>query len=85
LEAIETQLSLAFTLCETADTEIRADEFDTARQLLGKLRHHAKTIGFHVNEPSHVPKSAVAGLRKKVTQLEKRIEEVESLLHQRSA
>lgn len=80
LEAVETQLSMAFTLCETAETEIRVGDRAVARKLIGQLHHHAKTISFHIDEPHHLPEVARPGLHEKMTQLEKRIEGVDSSL-----
>lgn len=45
-----------------------------------KVRHHAETIRFHVDEPNHLPSTAVSDLRKHLTQLEKRANEIESRL-----
>ena len=76
VRSVESQLSLASTLCATAEIEIRADEHDAGRKLVRKLRRHAKTISVHLNEPGRLPRTAVPDLRKRLTQLEKRIEKI---------
>jgi hypothetical protein len=80
LKAIETQLSLGFTLCATAETDMLAGNLESARKLLRKLQHHAKTISFHIDEPGHVPETAVRRLRNQMTELETRKEKVDALL-----
>jgi hypothetical protein len=82
LRAVETQLSLAFTACALAETEIlyrRADETD---KLLHKLRHYAETIRRHLNDPKHLPRVAVANLRQQLTQLERRTGAIETRLRE---
>ena len=79
LRAVESQLALAFTLCTIAETEIRYDRPDVAI----KVRHHAETISFHIDERDHLPSTAILALRKQLTQLTKRIEEIESLSSRR--
>src|SRR5215470_15378772 len=78
LRAVESQLALAFTLCAIAETEIRYNRPDEAIKVISKVRHHAETISFHVDEPDHLPTTAISGLRKQLAQLEKRTEEIES-------
>ena len=83
LRAVESQLALAFTLCKIAETEIRYDRPDEAIKVLNKVRNHAETISFHIDERDHLPSTAIPNLRKQLTQLTKRIEEIESLSSQR--
>lgn len=83
LRAVESQLALAFTLCAIAETEIRYSRPEEAIKVVNKVRHHAEKIGFHIDEPSHLPSTAVPDLRKQLTQLKKRTEEIESSLRQR--
>ena len=81
--ALESQLALAFTLCEIAKTEIRYHQPDEAIKVLNKVRVHAETMRLHVDEPNHVPSTAISDLRRQLTQLEKRINEIESCLGSR--
>lgn len=83
LRVVESQIALAFTLCAIAETEIRYSRRDEAIKVVTKVRHHAETISFHVEEPHHVPTGAISGLRKQLTQLKKRTEEIELCLRQR--
>ena len=83
LQAIESQLSLAVTLCAIAETEIRYTRLDEAIKVLNKVRHHAETISIHVGEPDHVPWAAIPNLRKQLVQLKKRIDEIELRVRQR--
>lgn len=80
--AVETQLSLAFTLCEVAETEIRYSQPEQAMKLVNKIRHHTETITSHLDEPNHLPATAISSLNRQLTQLKKRTEAVESLLRQ---
>jgi len=80
LRAIESQLSLGLTLCKIAETQIRYSRRDEAIEVVNKLRHHAETIRFHIEEPNHLPKIAVPGVRKRLEQLDKRTDEIESPL-----
>ena len=77
LRAVECQLSMAFTLCAIADTEIRYSRRDEAIMVLNKVRLHAEMMRIHVDEPKHVPSTAVSDLRRQLTQLEKRANEIE--------
>ncbi len=83
LRAVESQLALAFTLCTIAETEILYNQPDEAIKLVNKVRHHAQTIGFHIDERDHLPTTAIPTLRKQLTQLAKRTEEIEASLRQR--
>jgi hypothetical protein len=80
---IESQLSLAFTLCAIAETEIRYDRPDQAMKILQKLASHTETLRIHLVEPNHLPKSAISDLCKQLTKLKERTKEVESRLHPR--
>jgi len=77
LQAIESQLSLGFTLCALAETEIRFRQHSVARKLLDKVRHAAQSISFHLDEPNHLPNNSATDLRQPLMQLETRLEEVE--------
>lgn len=83
LRAVESQLALGFTLCAIAETEIRYSRPDEAMKVVNRLRHHAETISFHIDEPNHLPNAAVPDLRKQVTELKKRTEEIEQCIEQR--
>lgn len=80
---VESQLALAFTLCAVAETEIRYSRPDQAIKVIKKVRHHAETIRFHLDEPNHLPKNGISDLRKQLGQLRKRTDEIESRLRQR--
>jgi phage shock protein A len=81
LQAIQCQLALGSTLCELAETEIRLGEFATAKKVVGRVRHSAETIGFHLDEPEHLPETNI-DLRGHLTQLETRLKEIEARLAQ---
>ena len=83
LRAVESQLALGFTLCAIAETEIRYSRPDEAIKVINKVRHHAKTIGFHIDEPNHLPRTAVPELSKQLTLLTRRNEKIESCFRQR--
>ncbi len=80
LRAVESQLALAFTLCTIAETEIRYSRPDEAIKVINKVRHHAETISFHIDEPNHLPSAAIPDLREQMTHLKRRTEEIESRL-----
>lgn len=79
---VESQFALAFTSCAIAETEIRYSRPDEAIKVVSRVRHHAETIGLHIDEPNHLPSAAIPDLRKQMTQLRKHTEEIESLLRQ---
>jgi len=81
LQAIQSQLALGSTLCELAETEIRLGEVAIAQRVVGKVRHSAETIRFHLDEPEHVPKTNV-DLRGDLSQLENRLNRLEAQLAQ---
>lgn len=83
LRAVESQLSLGFTFCAIAETEIRYGRLDEAIQVVNKLRHHTEVIGFHLDEPGHLPALAIPALRVRLAELKGRTEEIESRLVQR--
>lgn len=83
LRVVESQLALAFTLCAIAETEIRYDQPDEAIKVLNKVLNYAGTIRFHVEEKNHVPKAAISGLLKRLTELKTRTEQIEARLRQR--
>lgn len=82
LKSVESQLSAAFTLCELAKTLTRYYEPNEAIKVLDKVRYHAETISFHIDEPNHLPRTAISDLREQVMLLKKRTEEIESRLRQ---
>jgi TolA-binding protein len=82
LRAVESQLSLALTLCAIAETEIRYSRLDEAIKVVNKVRHHAETIRLHLDEPNHVPRAAISELRKQLKQVNERIEKIEACLRQ---
>ena len=82
LRAVESQLSLAFTLCELVETLIRYDQPNEAIKLINKVRHHTEVIRLHIDEPNHLPGTAIPHLRERVTQLRNRTEEIESAFRQ---
>jgi len=83
LRVVDSQLSLGFTLCAIAETEIIYAQYDEARKMVQKVRRHVETIRISIDAPNHLPTIAIADLRLQVTQLEKRTEEIESRLRQR--
>ena len=82
LRAIESQLSLAFTMCALAETELRYQQPGEAFKLLDKVRNTAESIRIHLGEPNHVPKPSISHLRKHLRRLEIRIRDVEALLYE---
>lgn len=80
LRAVESQLSLAFTLCSIAETEIQFRRPDEALKVVVKLKHHAETIHHHLNEPNHLPRAAISDLRKELAQLKRLVGKIESRL-----
>ena len=76
--SVESQLSLAFTLCELVETLIRYNQPDEAIKLINKVQYHVEIISFHIDEPNHLPGAAISDLRERVTQLRNRTEEIES-------
>jgi len=82
---VESQLSLAFTLCTIAETEIRYSRSDQAIKLVNKIRHHAETIRFHLDEPNHLPTASIHDLRDQLTKLNTRTEKIQLGIGPRSS
>ncbi len=80
LRAIETQLSLAFTLCDVAETNVRYKERAAARKVLEKIRHMADSISAHVGEEHHVPAATVPQLRSRLAQITRQANDIEEQL-----
>lgn len=83
LRSVESQLSLAFTLCSIAETEIRYSRPDEAAKVVHKVRHHAEKIRIHLDEPDHLPSTAISDLRRQLARLKNRTDEIESCLGSR--
>ena len=81
LQAIQSQLALGCTLCEFAETVIRLRDVITAQKVVGRVRHSAETIRFHLDEPGHLPETDI-DLRGHLWQLETRLEKIEARLAQ---
>jgi hypothetical protein len=83
LRVIESNLSLAFTLCALAETQILYGRRDEALQCVEKVQQHVKTIRIRLDEPDHLPKTAISDIREQLSQLDKRTAEIESSLRQK--
>lgn len=59
LRVVQEEISLAFTLCNTVELEIRYGHLDRAKYLLHKLHVAVDEITAHVNDPAHVPDKRV--------------------------
>lgn len=82
LKLVETELSMASTLCRLAQTLARYNPPDEAIKVLHKVRDHVEVISFHIDVPHHLPPPAISALRGRVVELNKRIEEIESSFYQ---
>jgi len=80
LTVVESQLSLALTLCTLAHAEINYNRRDEALKLVNKLHYHSGIIRVHINEPDHLPRIGISEARKQLATLEQGIEEIESRL-----
>ena len=79
LEAIKLQLSLALTFCAVAETKLGFGRVDEARRLIQEVRHRCEFISRHLDQPGHVPPTAVDELRDQLVHVELRIFRVEPL------
>jgi len=80
-QAIQSQISAAFTLCEMAKAEVGYGRGDVARRLLSKPPHTAETIAHHLDTPNHVPPNQVDQLHDELVRLESQIHSLEHALH----
>ena len=80
VQLIHSELSLGFTLCTTAETELLYGQFDQARRTAQMVRPAAYSLRRRLAEPNHVPRSLVHEIRRRLTQLEGRILRLESRL-----
>jgi hypothetical protein len=72
-QSIQAQLSLAFTLCTLAKTEIEYCHIDQAQKLFEKVRHTARTVRRHLDEPGHVLPDQLDSCTNELMRLEARI------------
>ena len=77
-KAIQAQLSLGFTLCAIARTEILYDRPSDARMAISKVQRIIESVRSHLAETNHVPSNAVSDLADHLARLEKRADEVQS-------
>ncbi len=84
LQAIESRLSLAFTLCNVAETHIRYKHRAEARKIFENIRHVADSISAHIDEEHHIPAATVPGLRSRLAQLTTKANDIEEQLHSKS-
>ena len=80
VQSIQSQLKLGFTLCSTAEAEIRVAKFVEAQKVVNKLGHATQVICFHLNEPNYVPETELARLRKELLELDTRLDEIKRAL-----
>jgi hypothetical protein len=81
LKSIQSQLALAFTLCAMTETELGYGRIAQAHALVEKVRHIARTVRFHLDEPNHVSSDQVDEPRRHVERLESQIRVLETLLN----
>jgi hypothetical protein len=55
LQAIESQLSAAFTFCSVAKTAQALGRIQHGREAIKHASHTAQMVRFHLDEPDHVP------------------------------
>ena len=80
LRVVESQLTLALTLCDIAETDLRYGRLDETVKLVSKLWHYAEIVRIHLDDPNHLPRVARSDIRSRLTQLQERIKKVESRL-----
>jgi hypothetical protein len=77
LHAIQSQLTLAFSFCAMAETELSYKNSQQALELIQKARHIAETVTRHLAEPNHVPQDQVVIVYGELERLETRISDIE--------
>ena len=75
--AVRSQLSLAFTFCRMAETELRFGRIAEVHKLIQKIRHVADTVRLHIGEPKHVPREHVLKLYDELVELDSRLLQLE--------
>jgi hypothetical protein len=80
LQAIHCQLSVCFTFCSMAETEVNLGQAVVARELILKVRHAAQTVQRHLDEPAHVPANRLEEARDRLAQLESLVCSIEAQL-----
>ena len=79
-EAIHSQLTLGFTLCQLAAQSIALGHIEHAHKIVERLWPSAHTIARHLDEPDHVLTSMIPELRAELQRLEVQITEIEAKL-----
>ena len=80
-EAIQSQLTLGFTLCQLAAQSITSGHFDHAHKIVERLWPSAHTVARHLDEPDHVLASMIPELWTELRRLEGQIAEIEARLN----
>jgi len=78
MKAIGNKISLAFTFCETVETEARCGRRDEAEQLLGKLCTTIDHLDLHINPYINLPDTFLAECREQLARLEERVSLIDS-------
>ena len=80
LRAIQSQLSLGFTLCAMTKTELCYGRVDNVCTLIEKAQHITATVGRHLDEPNHVPAGRLNDCRGELARLEAQVLSIEEQL-----
>ncbi len=81
LQAIRTQLSTAFTLCEVVGTDIACRRSEEAHKLIEKLWHTVESVRHHLEEPHHVAPDFLTEIREELARRERRILALQERFH----
>ena len=86
LRAMESQLTSAFNYCSTADNALTIlGRVEHARRATERARHVAEVVRAHLNEPNHVPADSVAGIKKRLAELDEQIAIIKARLWEQPA
>jgi hypothetical protein len=79
LQSVRAQLSLAFTFCSLAETELDYHQLREALKLIKLVQRICRLATHHLDELHHVPARRMEEVRSQLVQLKKRLLAVEAL------
>jgi hypothetical protein len=77
LRAIRSQIALALTFCNIAESDLELRQTEQSHRVVGKLQRLSATVRRHLNEPGYVPTDEVERVGTELERLEARIRTVE--------
>lgn len=79
VSSLRTRIMALDAFCAVAQSELEMNRLEKAGRSMQRIRHAVEEIELHLQEPQHVPESAVAELQALLQRAKPRIETLERL------